>query len=111
MGTAYLGEFEELVLLAICGLPSEAYAVAILERLEEKAGRAATIGSVYRALTRLEQKGFVSSHMGAVTRRRGGKAKRLYEVTGAGRAAVLAARSARERLWEDLDLNAALRMT
>ena len=109
MPDSYLGEFEELVLLAICGLPGEAYAVAIQQRLAEKARRTTTIGSVYRALMRLEQKGFLRSEMGVATKRRGGKAKRMYEVTGTGRAALLEMQSMRDRLREGLDLKPALR--
>lgn len=103
----YVGEFEELVLLAICGL-DEAYAVPIHQRIVHKAGRAATLGGVYRALSRLEKKGFVRSRMGEVTRVQGGKRKRLYEVTGTGLAAVRAMRTARDRLWEGLDINPAV---
>lgn len=109
MSDVYLGEFEELVLLAICGLP-EAYAVAVQQRIERQAARPATIGSVYRALTRLEKKGYLRSRMGAVTRVRGGKAKRLYEVTGTGFAALRTAQTARDRLREGLDLNPALQI-
>ena len=108
MGTTNLGEFEELVLLAVCGLAQEAYALTIQQRLEDKAGRQATLGGIYRALNRLEKKGYVRSWMGEVTRVRGGKRKRFYEVTGAGTAAVLAARTAREGLWEGLPLKPAL---
>ncbi len=108
MGNRHLGEFEELVLLAVCSLPEEAYALTIQQRLEGKAGRAATLGGIYRALNRLENKGYVRSWMGAVTHARGGKRKRLYEVTGAGTAAVVVARAARERLWEELPLKPAL---
>ncbi len=107
MGTVNLGEFEELVLLAVCGLAQEAYALAIQQRLEDKAGRRATLGGLYRALNRLERKGYVRSWMGEVTRVRGGKRKRLYELTGAGTAAVVAARTAREGLWEGLNLKPA----
>lgn len=103
----YVGEFEELVLLAICGL-DEAYAVPIHQRIVHKAGRPATLGGVYRALSRLEKKGFVRSRMGEVTRVPGGKRKRLYEVTGSGLTAVRAMRTARDRLWEGLDIKPAV---
>ena len=109
MKRAHLGEFEELVLLAVCGLAHDAYALAIQQRLEDKAGRRATLGGIYRALNRLEKKGCVRSWMGEVTRVRGGKRKRLYEVTETGTAAVVAARTAREGLWEGLSLKPALR--
>jgi DNA-binding PadR family transcriptional regulator len=103
----YLGEFEELVLLAVCGLPGEAYAVNIQGRLEDKAARTATLGGIYRTLSRLETKGYIRSWMGETTPVRGGKRKRLYAVTGSGKAAVAEARAARDGLWDGLDLKPA----
>jgi DNA-binding PadR family transcriptional regulator len=108
LGSENLGAFEELVLLAVCGLAQEAYALSIQERLEDKAERRATLGALYRALNRLEKKGYVRSWMGEATPVRGGKRKRLYEATGAGKAAVVAARAAREGLWDGLSLQPAL---
>ena len=100
MKQRHLGEFEELVLLAVGGLGEEAYAVPIQQRIEERAGRAATMGAVYAALDRLEHKGFLASRLGEVTRQRGGKRKRFFEVTGVGLAAASAMRHARERTKE-----------
>lgn len=104
MENVHLGEFEELVLLAVCGLPNEAYTLTIRQRLLEKTGRRSTLGSLYRTLSRLEKKGYVRSHMGSVTHEPGGKRKRYYEVTGTGKEAVVAVREARERLWEGFGL-------
>ena len=104
MANIHLGEFEELVLLAVWGLPNEAYALTIRQRLLEKTGRRSALGSLYRTLSRLEKKGYVRSHLGNVTHEPGGKRKRYYVVTGAGKAAVIRVREARERLWEGLEL-------
>ena len=98
-----LGEFEELVLLSVAGLGQEAYAVAVQQRIEQQAGRPATMGAVYTALDRLEQKGYLDSWLGERTSRRGGRRKRFYRLTGAGKAAVTQTRLARERLWAGLD--------
>jgi len=103
MKPRHLGEFEELVLLAAAGLGEQAYAVPIQQRIEERTGRAATMGAVYAALDRLELKGFLVSRLGEVTRQRGGKRKRFYEVTGTGLAAVSAMHHARERMWEGVE--------
>ncbi len=103
MKQRHLGEFEELVLLAAGGLGEQAYAVPIQQRIEERTGRAATMGAVYAALDRLEHKGFLVSRLGEVTRQRGGKRKRFYEVTGTGLAAVSAMHHARERMWEGIE--------
>ena len=109
MSERYLGSFEELVVLAVLGLPeAEAYAVPIQRHIAREARREVTLGSVYRTLSRREKKGFVRSRMGAVTPERGGKRKRLYAVTGFGQTAVVAAREARRRLWEHAEVNPAL---
>lgn len=99
MSAARPGELEELVLLAIGGLGSGAYTVAVQRRLAEEAGRSVTMGAVYTSLSRLEDKGFVTSRLGAVTPKRGGKRKRLYQLTDAGIQALTDARTARDRLW------------
>ena len=98
-----LGEFEELVLLAVAGLGDDAYAVSIQQRIEQRADRTATMGAVYSALDRLEDKGYLASWLGEVTPQRGGRRKRFYRITNAGVDAVTAVRRARERLWDGLD--------
>lgn len=102
MGTARLGEFEELLLLAIISLLDNAYAVSIQQCLVQKGRRPTTMGAIYTGLDRLEQKGLVSSALGEVTHARGGRRKRFYQVTGAGRAALLEMRQTRERMWEGI---------
>ena len=78
-----IGEFEELVLLAILQLRDGAYGVPIWQKLED-AGRKVSIGSLYVTLDRLEDKGFVSSRLGEATPERGGRAKRYFKIEGAG---------------------------
>ena len=74
-----LGEFEELVLLAIIKLQDNAYGTTIRETLES-AERPTSIGALYATLDRLENKGFVSSFQGDPTQERGGRAKRFFSV-------------------------------
>jgi PadR family transcriptional regulator, regulatory protein PadR len=103
-----LGEFEELVLLAILGLSSdEAYGVSIHRAVEEIGLRPATLGAVYVTLDRLEQKGYVTSRMSESVRSRGGRSKRIYEVTGLGQEAVADAEMTRARLRKLLRPSAA----
>jgi PadR family transcriptional regulator, regulatory protein PadR len=80
-----LGELEQLVLLAALRVGPEAYAVSIAEALDAHAGRAVLIATVHRTLARLEEKGLVASRMGEPTPQRGGRRKRHYAVTPAGR--------------------------
>ncbi len=100
-----MGEFEELVLLAVAGLGREAYAVRVQQHLEAQAGRTSAMGAVYTALDRLEKKGYVHSHLGEVTRRRGGKRKRIYQITGSGAEALRTLRTMRETLWAQAQPN------
>ena len=94
-----LGEFEDLVLLTIAALLNDAYSVAICDELEKHTGRTAKLGVVHAVLNRLEEKGLVTSSLGEATSTRGGKRKRFYEVTHAGKVALVKAKDVRESLW------------
>lgn len=93
-----LGAFEELVLLAVCGLRDEAYAVPVQQEIEESGSRSASMGSIYATLDRLEKKGLLTSRMGVPSGKPGGKAKRFYEATGTGIAALRNAQEGRSKL-------------
>ncbi len=80
MARASIGEFEQLVLIAILRLGDRASGVPIVEELRAKTGRSVTRAAVYVALRRLQAKGFVSSRLGEPTPERGGRAKRYYRV-------------------------------
>ena len=95
-----LGEFEEVVLLAVAVLTPEAYSVAIAEELEKETGKTVTTGAVHAALQRLENKGMVSSKMGEATPERGGRRKRIFTLTVAGSRMIHQVRAVRNRLWE-----------
>src|SRR5215467_14579644 len=79
-----LGNFELMVMLVLIRLGDDAYGVPICEELEKRTGGGGAIGSVYAALERLEDKGFVSSELGEPTPERGGRAKRYFRVTARG---------------------------
>jgi DNA-binding PadR family transcriptional regulator len=98
-----LGEFEELTLLAVCALKGEVYGVPVLQFVEEHTGRNVTIGAVYAALARLEDKGYVRSVIGEARQMRGGKRKRMFEPTLQGRKAVQDLRRLRDRLWQAIE--------
>ena len=80
-----LGEFEELILLMVAALHDQAYGVSILENLENKSGKKVNIGAVHVALKRLEEKGFVNSRFGGITKDRGGRRKKFYRITAIGK--------------------------
>lgn len=95
----YLGELEELVLLTIAALGEEAYGVSIQQDLENRCNRNISIGALHSTITRLEEKGFLKSWLGGATQERGGRSKRFYEITQAGKKAVAEAKSVRDELW------------
>ena len=99
----YLGEFEQLVLLAVLRLGDEAYAVPMRRVIEEAAARSVSRGALYTTLERLEAKGLLSSRMGEPTADRGGRARRYYTITPAGLRALRAAREAVSRLSTGLE--------
>ena len=104
-----LGEFEQLVLLAILHLHkeggSEVYGVPIVDEIERRTGRPASRVAVYIALRRLEQKGLVNTWMGAPVTERGGKARRCVKVTHTGLQALQDARHAMDQMGAGLDPN------
>ena len=105
----HLGEFEELVLLAVARLEGVGYGVSVRREIEKRAGRAPALGAVYATLARLEQKGCVRSREGEKTPMRGGRARRPFALTSLGASTLRASREAQERLWEGLDLGRASR--
>ncbi|MBN8820983.1 MULTISPECIES: helix-turn-helix transcriptional regulator [unclassified Spirosoma] len=95
-----LGEFEEVVLLAVAALSPSAYSVSIAEELEHETGNAVSTGAVHAALQRLEQKGYLRSELGEATAERGGRRKRLFTVTALGGRVLSDVRAVRNRLWD-----------
>ena len=96
----YLGELEELILLMVALLNKEAYGVSIVDELKRQAGREITISAVHAVLHRLEEKGFVKSKMGGASQERGGRRKRLFNITTYGRNALQELRDTREAIWD-----------
>jgi DNA-binding PadR family transcriptional regulator len=94
-----LGEFEEVILLFVGILGEEAYSFRIAEEFETQTKRSVSIGAVHSTLSRLEDKGFLSSKMGKSTAERGGRRKRIYTITALGRRALETSRDFRVSLW------------
>lgn len=95
-----LGEFEELVLLAVRRLRREATGSGIQDLLERAARRRATLGAIYAALDRMQRKGLVESWLGEPTPVPGGRARRHYAVTRVGLTALRESRRVRDALWD-----------
>lgn len=99
-----LGEFEQIVVLAILRLGGNAYGVTIGAEITECTGREPTPGALYTTLDRLENKGLVTSRLGDPTPQRGGRAKRYFTLTSKGAAAITRAQQSYRRLLEGCEL-------
>ena len=98
----HVGELELGALLSVARLGDDAYGASIRRDLSERAGRDYSVGGIYTTLQRLEDKGLLTSTMSAPTAVRGGRAKRCFRVTAAGREAVERARQLAAALWGDV---------
>lgn len=100
MNKEYLGEFEELVLTMVGILQEEAYGNAIVAEIQSRLGRTVNLSAVHVTLYRLEDKGLVRSAMGGATNVRGGRRKRIFQITNAGLALLKAMKESRTDLWK-----------
>ena len=97
-----LGEFEELVLLTVASLRTDAYGVEIKKSLEERMKTRLSVGSIQSALKRMEEKGFLTSEFGEATLKRGGKRKRIYTATSYAHKVLAEMKDIRAGLWDSI---------
>lgn len=102
MKGTYLGELEELVLLTVGILYPEAYGVGVMDEIEKQANRSLNISAVHAVLTRLEEKGFLKSKMSEPTEERGGRRKRIFLLTAAGKRALEEANEMRNTMFNQI---------
>ncbi len=100
----YLGEFEQLVLLALMRLKDNAYGMTIRQVIQERTDRRVSIGQVYAALERLEAKGHLATRVADPEPIRGGRSKKLYTLTEDGESALSLARGMMAKMAEGLEL-------
>ncbi|MBP9926289.1 MAG: helix-turn-helix transcriptional regulator [Cyclobacteriaceae bacterium] len=98
----YLGELEELILLTVGVLFPEAYGVSVMDEIEKQVGRSLNISAVHSVLTRLEDKGFLKSKMSDPTEERGGRRKRIFLLTAAGKRALEEVNEVRNQLYHQI---------
>ncbi|HLT80752.1 MAG TPA: helix-turn-helix transcriptional regulator [Cyclobacteriaceae bacterium] len=94
-----IGEFEELVLLAVCILDGEGYGVSVKNEVERHTGRSILLGAVHITLYRLQDKGLVESRLGGSTEKRGHRRKRLFRITQKGMEQLRASQEVRQKMW------------
>lgn len=104
MADILLGEFEQIVLLAILRLGENAYGVTIRAEIEAKTDRDPSPGALYTTLARMEEKGLVKSRLGDPTPDRGGRAKRFVKLTSRGIDAVARAQRSYQNLLRGISL-------
>jgi DNA-binding PadR family transcriptional regulator len=100
--TEFLGSLEQIVLLALLRLGTNAYGVAVRAEIEKRTGRGLSIGAIYSTLSRLEAKGYVRSETGEATAERGGRAKRYFRVEADGLRALRASQRAIDHMTAGL---------
>jgi PadR family transcriptional regulator PadR len=97
-------EFELRILLTVLRCGEAAHAMGVHEDLEHRTRRRASLGAVYVTLARLERKGLLTSALGEPRAERGGRARRHYQLTRKGRAALRHVHLEMQHLWEGLKI-------
>ncbi len=100
---SFIGEFEQMLLLAALRLGEKAYGVALMKELEDAVGRRVSRGSVYVTLDRMEAKGWVTSTLSGASEERGGRPRRVVKVTPEGVAHLKKSKEALMTLWEGVE--------
>ena len=99
----HLGDFEQLVMLAVMRLDADAYGTSIREELKARAEREVSPGAIFTTLERLESRGLVTSRYGDPTAERGGRSKRFYKLSAEGRRSLARSLRAVRRLMQGLE--------
>ena len=100
---AFLGSFEEIVLLALIQVGEGAYGMTIRREIEERSDRSVSIGAVYATLDRLQTKGYVSSRLADPSTVRRGRARRYFKIRAEGAQALSRSRAVVNNMWEGLE--------
>ena len=101
---SFLGEFEQIVLLAVTRLENEGYGLSIRREIEGRTGREVSIGAIYATLERLQNKGCLASWDGESSPVRGGRSRRHYRLLPEGAEALRRSRSMMDAMWDAVDL-------
>jgi DNA-binding PadR family transcriptional regulator len=105
----YLGEFEQMVLLALLRLKHEAYGVTVRREIQSRTDRGVAIGAVYACLERLERKGYVTSTISEPQPIPGGRSRKYFEFTRAGAEALQQSREMMRRMAEGISVDSELK--
>ena len=100
----FLGEFEQVVLLAVQRLEGQGYGMSIRREIEQRTGRGVSIGAIYATLERLEKKGFLTSREGESTPVRGGRSRRHFKLRPEGGEALVRSRGMLDQMWDGVEI-------
>jgi DNA-binding PadR family transcriptional regulator len=90
---------EEFVMLAVWKLQEKAYSLPIRKQISESTGYTWSLSSIYTPLNRLTRKGLLTSYLTDPVRERGGRPKRVYQLTPLGRQTLLRIRTVEQVMW------------
>lgn len=93
---------EEMILLAIISLTPDAYAYAIKKAIKDQVNLSLSLGTIHTILYKLENKGILKSELGGSSEKRGGRSKRLFEITSRGENLILNIYEARKSMWTNI---------
>ncbi len=91
---------EEYILLAVFKLGEDAYSIPIREKLIEITGKNWSLGAIYMPLERLEKRRLITSHFSESTPERGGRHKRIYSLTEAGKESLREIYTVQQTIWQ-----------
>lgn len=97
---SYLGEFEQVVLLAVARLKDDAYGMSLRTGIVERTGREVAIGAMYATLDRLVAKGYLRARDDAPE----GRPRRFFVITASGVEALETARELQQKMWAGVRL-------
>lgn len=100
MNDSSIGSLEETILLIVLVMQDDIYGVSVVEEYQQRTGKSISIPAIHTVLKRLEKKGFVTSKMGGATTERGGRKKRIFEITKSGYKILSDLKETRDSLWE-----------
>src|SRR5688500_14139993 len=103
----YLGELEQIVMLAVARLEGDAYGMSLRREIESRTGRSVAVGAVYSTLDRLQDKGFVHAVQPRGDLERDGRARKFFALTSRGVKALDTAAAMQTRMWAGLRLRKA----
>ena len=91
---------EEYILLTVWRLQDDAYSLRIREQVSEITGHEWSLGSIYTPLERLARRRLLNSRLSPETPQRGGRKKRIYQLTPLGKKALVEIQLVGAAMWE-----------